>query len=379
MRLRHLICLFALIFLADAAAAEPVLVPGPPRVNASSSLVMDFYSGHLIAAENIDQKTHPASLTKIMTIYVVASELAQNNISMDDMVTVSEKAWKMTGSRMFIEVNKQVSVHDLIMGVIVQSGNDASVALAEHVSGDETVFAELMNRHAERLGLANTHFVNSSGFPDERHYTTARDIALLVAALIRDFPDIYHLHSLKEFTYNGIRQQNRNRLLWIDGTVDGVKTGHTEAAGYCLAASAKRDDMRLITIVMGANGEAARTEATQAMLNYGFRFYETRKIFSAYEIVTTAKVWKGTTGSIDLGLKEDLYVTVPRGHFDNLNVLFDLPQRIIAPVAEGQKQGSLKLMLSDREILQESLYAMNAIEQAGLMNRLRDDIRLMFE
>ena len=340
---------------------------------------MDFHSGSILASENIDQKLPPASLTKIMTAYVAASELEANHISLDDKVIVSEKAWKMPGSRMFIEVNKEVTVRDLLNGIIIQSGNDASVALAEHISGDETVFAELMNQHAERLGLKNSHFVNATGLPDEQHYTTAHDLAILAAALIRDHPEVYEIHSHKEFTYNNIKQTNRNRLLWLDNTADGVKTGHTEEAGFCLVVSAIRDGMRLISVVMGTESDKARTSANQSLLNYGFRFYETRKLYSAEDTVTSARIWKGTAEQINLGLKEDLYVTIARGQFDQLENIYILPERIVAPVEEGTETGQLKLVLYDKEVLVTPLYAKETIAEAGLFKRLKDHIQLMLE
>lgn len=379
MKINCLILLILQIIFCKFTYAETAAIPAPPKIDASAYLIMDFDSGQLLASENIDQRIPPASLTKMMTVYVAASELAENKIHLDDQVVVSEKAWRMLGSRMFIEVNKEVTVGDLLKGIIIQSGNDASVALAEYISGDEDVFAELMNQHASRLGLTNSHFTDSSGLPNEQHYTTAHDMAILAAALIRDFPDIYALHSEKEFTYNGITQQNRNGLLWLDKTVDGIKTGHTEEAGYCLLASAKRDDMRLISVVMGSKGEKARTETSLALLNYGFRFYETRKLFSANEILTTAKIWKGETDSVGLGLTGDLYVTIPRGQFENINTVFDLPESMIAPVAQGDEKGKVKLILSDKEIVSRPLFTMQSIAQGGLFSRLKDDIRMILQ
>ena len=354
-------------------------IPAPPAIKADAYIMLDYDSGQVLVAQNADKRTHPASLTKIMTSYVIPSELAAHHISLDDNVVISEKAWRMPGSRMFIEVNKQVPVRDLINGVIIQSGNDSSVALAEHISGDESVFAQLMNQHGARLGLKDTHFVNATGLPDPGHYTTAHDLAVLAAALIRDHPEIYAIHSHKEFTFNGIKQTNRNRMLWLDSTVDGVKTGHTDEAGYCLVVSALRNGMRLITVVTGTASDYARTKATQALLNYGFRFYETRKMFDANKALTATKIWKAESDMLDLGLKKDLYVTVTRGQFDNLTKVFALPDRIIAPVAEGSEQGRLKLMLADKEILNTPLFAMHAVQEGGLFRRLRDDIHLLFE
>jgi D-alanyl-D-alanine carboxypeptidase (penicillin-binding protein 5/6) len=369
----------AILFMFCYSAHALDAIPAPPAFKADSYLVMDYDSGQVLAAQNADKRINPASLTKIMTSYIIASELAAHHINLDDPVVISEKAWRMPGSRMFIEVNKQVPVRDLINGVIIQSGNDSSVALAEHISGDESVFAQLMNQHAARLGLKDTHFVNATGLPDPEHYTTAHDLALLAAALIRDHPEIYAIHAHKEFTFNGITQTNRNRLLWLDGTVDGVKTGHTEEAGYCLVASALRNGMRLIAVVTGTESDNARTNATKALLEYGFRFYETRKLFKANETLVSAKIWKAESDNIDLGVKKDLYVTIARGQFESLHKVFQLPDKIIAPVAEGSEQGKLKLMLADKEILSMPLLAMHAAPEGSLFRRLSDDFHLMFE
>jgi len=373
-----LFTVFQLIF-GNAVLAGLSLIPAPPKIQASGWLIMDYHSGQILASENIDEKLPPASLTKIMTTYIVGSELAGNKINLDDTVVVSEKAWRMPGSRMFIEVNDEVSVDQLVKGVVIQSGNDASVALAEYISGNETVFAELMNQHAKRLDMKDSHFMNSTGLPDENHYITAHDVAILAAALIRDFPDVYKYHSDKSFTYNEISQQNRNRLLWLDDSVDGIKTGHTEAAGYCLVASAMRNDMRLITVVMGTDSDSARTKATQALLNYGFRFYETRKLYVADDPVTTARVWKGKEDSLDLVLQNDLYITLPRGQFDKLNTSFNIPDRLFAPIEEGKQIGEMVLSLADEMKRSEPVYAMRAIPEGSLFSRLKDDIRLIFE
>lgn len=366
-------------FFCLTVFAGAVITPAPPSVNASSYVLMDYNSGQILASKNPDQKLPPASLTKIMTAYVAASELAAHHINLDDQVLVSEKAWKMPGSRMFIEVNTKVSVSDLLKGIVIQSGNDASVALAEYISGDESVFAELMNQHARRLGLKNTHFVNATGLPHDQHYTTAHDLAKLAAALIHDFPGEYKLHEQKEFTYNNIKQANRNRLLWLDKSVDGVKTGHTDEAGYCLVVSAVKDGMRLISVVMGTDSDKARTNANQSLLNYGFRFYETRKLFSANDIVTSSRLWKGTSDKIDLGLNKDLYVTIARGQFDQLKQVYDLPERIIAPVKQGEEMGKLKLVLSDKDILTTPLYARETVTAAGLFKRLKDNVQLFLK
>ena len=276
-----LLCLFftLLAFGRPASALDPVQIPAPPEVGAKAYILADHFSGRVLAESNADQRLEPASLTKIMTAYVVFRELAKGNLKLDTMVTVSEKAWRTEGSRMFAQVGAQISVENLLKGMIVQSGNDASVALAEHVAGDEAVFAQVMNQNAERLGMKNTHFKNSMGLPDPDHYTTARDLFILTSALISEFPEYYQWHAIKEFLFNGIKQTNRNRLLWQDSTVDGVKTGHTEGAGYCLVTSALRDGMRLIAVVMGTKSDKLRAQANQTLLNYGFRFYETRALY----------------------------------------------------------------------------------------------------
>lgn len=354
-------------------------IPAPPGINANAYLLQDFDSGKILASKNIDQKIPPASLTKMMTVHVVSNELASGKIMLDDEVLVSKKAWKMPGSRMFIEVNKKVSVNDLLQGVIIQSGNDASVALAEYVSGSEENFAELMNQYARKIGMTNSHFVNSTGLPDEQHYTTAHDLAILATALIRDAPEIYALHSVKEFTFNEITQQNRNRLLWRDPSVDGIKTGHTEAAGYCLVASAKKEDMRLISVIMGTDSDDARFKASQSLLGYGFRFYETQKIYRASENITSVKIWKGDVEELVLGIESDLYITFPRGQKNHLTTKFDIPEHTIAPVNRGEAQGKLKITLADSEIAEAKLIALQTVNKGGVIVRLKDSLKLLLE
>jgi D-alanyl-D-alanine carboxypeptidase (penicillin-binding protein 5/6) len=312
-------------------------------------------------------------------MYVVFQHLADGRLSLDDKLPVSERAWRMGGSKMFIEVDKQVSVSDLLHGVIIQSGNDASVALAEHVSGSEEVFAAMMNQHAQRLGMTGTHFTNSTGWPDPDHYTTARDMATLAAALIRDFPDIYAWHSLKEFTYNGIRQQNRNELLGRDPSVDGIKTGHTEGAGYCLVASARRDDMRLISVVMGTSGPKARAQATEALLNYAFRFYETHKLAGAREQVATARIWKGEVDTVSMGITKDLWVTVPRGAVKRIETQAEVKSPLLAPVDAGTGLGVLKVSLDGKELASHPLIALEGVAAGSLFKRMMDSIFLALE
>lgn len=366
--------------LSASVFAEAVSsVPAPPKIGGRAYLLVDHNSGQSLAESNVDVAMEPASLTKIMTVYVVAKELKEGHIKLDDQVVVSENAWRTPGSRMFIEVGKQVSVHDLLMGVIVQSGNDASVALAERVSGSEGVFAELMNQNAAKLSLSGSHFMNSTGLTDPDHYMTARDLATLSAALIRDFPEIYEWFKIREFKYNKITQPNRNRLLWRDPSVDGIKTGHTETAGYCLVASAKRDEMRLIAVTLGTAGENIRAAAAQALFNYGFRFYETRRLYSANQSLTKARLWKGKVDTVDLGLVEDLYVTAPRNQSKEIKTTVELDPKIIAPVPKGAPAGTLKVTLADKELTSRPLVLLQSIEQGGLIGRLIDHIRLYFQ
>ena len=371
--------LFLLLAFAGFVYAEPLAIPAPPTINADAYLLRDFDSGRMLAAKNPGKKIPPASLTKMMSAYVAAHELEVGRLRLDDEVVVSEKAWRMPGSKMFIEVNKKVSVADLLRGVIIQSGNDASVALAEHVAGSEEVFANMMNQHAARLGMSNSHFTNSTGLPDANHYTTAEDLIILAEALIREAPEIYALHAVKEFTYANITQKNRNTLLWRDPSVDGIKTGHTEAAGYCLVASAKQDQMRLITAVIGSRSDSARFQASQALLGYGFRFYETQKLFPAKAAILPVKIWKGRAAALELGLSHDLYATFPRGQRDRLNTTYDLPEKYVAPVQNGEIQGTLKVMLADKEVASSPLIALQTIERGGIIVRLVDHIKLLFE
>ncbi len=371
--------IISLLLVVVSLSTYAVPAPVPPSVDASAYILMDHHTGKILAEQNSGERMEPASITKIMTAYVVASELKQGNISIDDQVIVSEKAWRMEGSRMFIEVNTQVKVSDLLHGVIIQSGNDASVALAEHVAGSEEGFASLMNYHAEKLGLVDSHFVNSTGLPHAEHYTTAHDMAVLTSNFIRRFPDIYEWFSIREFVYNKIKQSNRNKLLWRDESVDGVKTGHTSSAGYCLVASAEREQMRLISVVLGSASVKKRTSASQALLNFGFRFYDTHRLYKALEPITTIKVWKGEKEKLELGVDRDLYITIPRGQYKNLDATMKLDEQIIAPVTAGQQKGLLSVKLGDEPLLEQPLVALTMVREAGLFGRLSDHIRLMFE
>ncbi|MGH8580775.1 MAG: D-alanyl-D-alanine carboxypeptidase family protein [Gammaproteobacteria bacterium] len=368
----------AFALLAVGATATE-MVPKPPQVTAKAHILVDFDSGQVLSEENADVALEPASLAKIMTVYAVAAGLKQNDIHLGDEVVVSEKAWKATGSRTFIEVAKQVKVQDLLLGVIVQSGNDASIALAEHLSGSEEVFAELMNLYAARLGLKDSHFMSSTGLPHPDQHMTARDAATVTAALIRDFPEIYKSFSIKEYTYNGILQRSRNRLLWLDPAIDGVKTGHTENAGYCLVASARRERMRLISVILGAQSEPVRIQQSQSLLNYGFRFFETHRLFAALQPVAKARVWKGKNPEVALGLERDLFVTIPRRQAGALKASADLPQRITAPLNKGEHKGVLKVALGESALLNRPLIALQAVAEGGIIQRLTDELRLLLK
>ena len=359
--------------------AGAAIVPAAPDIDATAYLVMDYNSGRILAEKEIDKHVEPASLTKMMTTYVVTNEIDEGNIKMGDLVMISEKAWRMEGSRMFVEVNKQVTVEELLKGVIIQSGNDASVALAEHIAGTEEVFAEVMNQYAAKLGMASTHFTNSTGLPDPNHYTTARDLSLLASAMIRDHPDIYVWHSQKEFMFNGITQPNRNLLLWRDNSVDGIKTGHTETAGFCLVSSAVREDMRLITVVMGSASMESRARGSGALLNFAFRFFETHKLYSPGEMITTSPVWKGETDTLNLGVNEEVWVTVPRGQYKQLKPVTEFEPTIIAPVSSGAVLGKVKFMLDTEELASRPLVALEAINEGSIIDRVKDEVRLFLQ
>ena len=366
-----------LVGASSFAAALPI--PKPPSTGAKSFIIQDFESGHILAEKNADQSVEPASITKLMTAYVVFNELQAGNISLNDMVTISEKAWRTPGSRMFVEVNKQVLVEDLLQGMIVQSGNDATMALAEHIAGSEETFAALMNRHAEEIGMTGSHFVNSTGLPDDNHHMTAKDIALLATLLIRKYPEYYHWYSQKEFTFNDITQYNRNKLLWRDDSVDGLKTGFTDSAGYCLVTSANKDGMRLITVVLGTKSANARVDASQALLNYGFRFFETHKLYDAGTQLATSRIWKGSTETVPLGLDQALYVTIPRGQYKSLDASMSIDERITAPVNEGQSLGSVQVKLSDELVADQPLVSLQQIGEGTFWQRISDEALLYFE
>lgn len=363
-------------FQANAENSD-VLIPIPPTIEASSFLLQDYQTGKVLAENNADAKLAPASLTKIMTVYVVFKEIANGHLKLDDLATISKKAWSTSGSRMFVEVNDRVKIEDLLKGVIIQSGNDASVALAEHVAGSEEVFAAMMNQQAERLGMKNTQLKNSDGLPVEGHYTTARDLALLTQALIKEFPDYYRWFSQKEFVYNKIVQHNRNQLLGRDPSVDGVKTGHTEEAGFCLVASALRNDMRLISVVMGAKSDNARAVQNQNLLNYGFRFYEAHKLYDGKKSLSDARVWKGDIKELPLGLTEDLYATIPRGHYNDLKAVVNVDKNITAPVREGDKLGSVEVSFKGEPLIKKDLVALKTVEKGNIFRQLTDSAILL--
>ena len=359
------------------AAALPT--PAAPQLGARNYILIDFNSQHILAEQNPDVRSDIASMTKLMTSYVVFQELRSGNATLSDIVPVSENAWRTIGSRMFIEPGMELTVEQLLMGVIIQSGNDASVALAEYLAGTEAAFAEVMNYYANELGMSNTNFLNATGMPDENHYSTARDVAILAAAIIRDFPEYYPWYSQKEFTFNEIRQHNRNNLLWRDPAVDGLKTGHTQAAGYCLASSAKRDGMRLISVVMGSASEQSRASESQSLLNYGFRFFETVQLYRAGDLLATGRVWKGESDEVNVGIAGNLFVTIPRGRYDDLQASLDIRPEITAPVTNGEEMGRLNVVLDDKMIADLPLVSLSDVSEAGFFGRTMDGIKLWTE
>lgn len=356
---------------------EP-MIPSPPDLNASSWILLDANSGEVLVEHEADKRLPPASLTKMMTAYIVEKEIDDGNIDDQDMVTVSEHAWRTGGSRMFIREGTQVSVDDLLHGVVIQSGNDASVALAEHVAGSESSFADLMNQQAQRLGLSNTHFVNATGLPNPEHYSSARDLATIAKHIIQDYPDHYEIYSEKYFTYNDIRQPNRNRLLWRDASVDGLKTGHTEEAGYCLVASAKQGDMRLISVVMGTNSDEARAQETQKLLSYGFRFFDTFRLYQRGAVLTQSRIWGGAQDQLKIGVAEDIYLTVPKGRRDDMTAQLNLPETLEAPVQAGEQLGTLNIKLGDKTLEEQPLVALQTVEEGGFFKRIWDTVLRFF-
>lgn len=365
--------------LLSISAVYAAITPNPtaPTIAAKSYILQDFASGRILAESNSEQRLPPASITKLMTAYVISHELALGNIKLADDVLISEKAWRMVGSRSFIEVNTKVPVEVLLRGMIIQSGNDAAVALAEHIAGSEETFAQMMNQYAQQLGMFNTNYRNSTGLPDADHYTTAKDIAILSAAIIRDFPDHYKWYAEKEYTYNNITQHNRNKLLWRDATVDGLKTGHTEEAGYCLAASAHRSGMRLVSVVLGTRSENARAQETQKLFNYGFRFFESHELYQAQDKIADIKVWKGADKLVNLGLESSLSVTVPRGRYKELVATTNIQQPVIAPITAGSILGQVEIRLGDEIVATQQLIALNDIEPGSWWRRLIDSLMML--
>lgn len=374
-----------LFFCALAgAAAPPVQAPPPPAIAAKAYILIDFNTGKVLAAQNEHERVEPASLTKLMTAYAVFKALEQNKVKLTDSVFVSERAWReggagSAGSTTFLPVNSTAPLEALLKGMIIQSGNDASIALAEHLSGSEEAFSDLMNRHARELGLNDTHYVNSTGLPDPNHYTSAADVATLARATIGEFPGYYRWYSEKNFTFNGIKQGNRNLLLYRDPTVDGIKTGHTQSAGFCLASSAKRGDMRLIAVVMGTASADARAKASLELLNYGFRFFETHRLYEAGKPVTEARVWKGVAEKVALGVPADLWVTIPRGAMDQIKATTEAPRDLVAPVATGTSAGRLSISLAGQPLAQTPLVPLTAVAKGSLWRQLVDTVLLWFE
>ena len=373
--------LAALAFAACASLPFPsaAQAPSPPAVAAAAWTLVDVTSGQTIASHQADERRDPASITKLMTAYLVFGALRQKTIVPSQMVTVSERAWKAEGSRMFIEPRKSVSVDELVHGMIVQSGNDASIALAELVAGTEAAFVERMNQEAKRLGMLNTQFANVTGLADPQHWSTASDIAKLAQAVIRDYPEFYPLYSLKEFRYNNITQPNRNRLLWSDPYVDGMKTGHTEAAGWCLVASAKRGERRLVSVVLGASSDRARAAESQKLLNFGFQAFDTVALYQSGRPVSTLKVWKGAEREVNAGFLADRYVTLPHGRAGDLKLTLEAMEPIVAPVSRGQRVGVVRVALDGKPIAEFPLIALDEVGLANVFVRAWDSVRLWFK
>jgi D-alanyl-D-alanine carboxypeptidase (penicillin-binding protein 5/6) len=365
--------LVLLLLLPAFAFAD---IPPPPPIAAKAWLLYDFNSARSIISANEHERVEPASLTKLMTAYLAFSALKQNTLTLEQVVPVSERAWKAAGSRMFIEPGKPVKVDELLHGMITQSGNDACIALAEAVAGSEEVFAQMMNREAQRLGMKNTSFTNASGLPDPKHYSTAFDLGLLAAALIRDFPDYYPLYSLREYRYNNITQQNRNRLLWLDPNVDGMKTGYTESAGFCLIASAKRGARRLLSVVLGANSDSGRAQESQKLLNYGFQFYDSVRLYGKGQAVSSLEVHKGSENRVKAGFQSDFYISVPRGLADQVKADLVSMQPLVAPIAVGQRVGTVKVMLQNKPLGEYPVVALENVAIAGFFGRAWDSVRL---
>ncbi len=380
--LKHTLLTLAIasISLVSVVQAEDAQIAPPPNLAVKAYLLTDVNSGRTIATLNSEMRVEPASLTKIMTAYLSFKALKNNHLQLSQTLPVSEIAWKVEGSKMFIEPNKPVTVDELLHGMIIQSGNDASIALAEGIAGTEMQFADMMNKEAQRLGMKNTHFMNATGLPDAQHYTTAKDLSILATALISDFPDQYkRLYSVKEYSYNNITQPNRNRLLWLDPNVDGMKTGHTESAGYCLISSAKRDGVRRLSVVLGAPSDAARATESQKLLNYGFQYFDSSLVYKQGQKISQLKVWKGADNQVDSTVINDLYITLAKGQYANVKAVISSTQPLIAPIKKGQIIGNVKFMLNGKVIDQRNLVAAKSIEGAGILGRAWDSIKLLLQ
>lgn len=370
------------LFVLSLAAALPTRaalpVPPPPAIDARAWLLIDVDSGMALAEKDADARVEPASLTKLMTAYLAFTALKEGRLRPDQTLPVSEKAWRAEGSRMFLDPRKPARVDDLLKGVIVQSGNDACIVLAEAIAGSEEGFAAMMNAMARKMGMTNTHYTNSTGLPDPELYTSARDLTRLVRALIRDFPEHYKLYSMREFAYNGIRQPNRNRLLFIDPSVDGVKTGHTKSAGYCLISSARRDQRRLLSVVLGAQSDIGRAMESQKLLNYGFQFFETVRLYPANHVVSNLRLYKGKSSGVKVGFARDLYVTLPRGTAQRIQAQVVSQQPLLAPIRRGQNVATLRLSVDDKSIGEYPLQALEGVAVAGILGRGWDNLLLLF-
>jgi len=369
---------------APAALSDALPVPPAPAIQAKSWVLMDYATGQVLAGSNQDERVEPASITKVMTSYVVASEMKAGKVHATDQVMMSEHAWReggagTEGSYSGFEVNKTAPLVDMEKGMVIQSGNDAAIALAEHVAGSEDAFGALMNAYAARIGLKNSHWVNPHGLSAPGHYSTAHDLALLGQALIRDFPEAYSYNKIKEFTVGPITQQNRNLLLWRDPSVDGIKTGHHSGAGYCLMASAKRGDQRLISVVMGSTSENQRAVDSQALLNWGFRFFETHRLYDANKAIAKQHVWKGAADEVQLGVAGPMLVSTPRGKYAQLKPSMEIPKTLVAPIAKGQKIGTVKVTLDGKVVAQRPLVALEAVEEGGFFKRLWDELMMWWE
>lgn len=372
------LALFAPVVIAQPAS-DMLPVPPAPTLATRAYVLRDFNSGQLLASQKPNERIEPASLTKLMTAYLSFTAIKQGRLSLTQTLPVSEKAWRTEGSRMFIEPNKPATVEELLRGMIVQSGNDACITLAEAIAGSEETFATMMNQQAQRLGMANTHFVNSTGLPHPQHYTTAQDLSLLAAAIIRDFPEFYPLYSIKEYRYNNITQPNRNRLLWQDPFVDGMKTGHTESAGYCLISSAKRGGMRLISVVLGTESDSARTMESQKLLNYGFQFFDSARLYQKGQSIANLRVWKGNQSILKAGFNQDMYVALPKGQQQRLKAEMTTTQPLLAPLSVGQKVGSVKISLDGKIIAEQPLESLDNVRVANIFGRTWDAMRLWFK